>query len=134
MSIQTTPTGLLGPAGMGAFERPGAASQKSAGVEWNFGSCCTAVTFHSPLGRGSCSLPVDTAAYIIVLPALSVTARSEVLLRTVTVVTAGLFGSVCRPGGGPTGATALATLGTLMVSPAAKAADGFSFFSSAGLA
>src|SRR3954464_11709989 len=107
MSTHTMPTGLFGPGGIVAFECPGSASQKSAGLYWNFGSRCTPVTFHSPIGSGSCSLPVVTGAYIRTLPAPSPTIKSDVLFFTVIVVAAGLsaLGSAsdCRPRGGPTG-------------------------------
>src|SRR6476646_320823 len=103
MSTQTTPTGLLGPAGILAFAWLASASQKRSGLYANVGFLCTPLTFHSPIGSGSCSLPVVTGAYIRTLPAASVTTMSDVLLRTVTVTAEAAPVSPWRPprAGGP---------------------------------
>ena len=62
MSIQATPTGLLGPAGIVPRSATDRRPRTGPGCS-ETGRRCTPVTFHVPIGSGSWLLPVVTGAW-----------------------------------------------------------------------
>src|SRR5262249_1083477 len=106
------PTGLFGPALMRAFECFGFASQNSFGLYLNTGRQLTDVTFQSPIGNGSCSLPVVTGAKNTTEPSGANTrsAESSRVTRIVTSGATGFFGGSALTSNGITAGTAISVL------------------------